>query len=641
MSKVIGIDLGTTNSVMAVMEGGMPMVIPNAEGGRLTPSVVAIGKNGERLVGEVARRQAIINPENTVFSIKRFMGCKLTDSSVQYDHRLVPYQLSAASNGDVRVSMNGREYSPPEISAMILQKLRRDAEMYLGEPITRAVISVPAYFNDSQRQATKEAGRIAGLEVLRILNEPTASALAYDFPPERRETIAVYDLGGGTFDISILDLFAGVFEVLSTNGDTHLGGDDLDRCIVDWLCNEFGREHSIDLREDRVALPAATALQRVREAAEQAKIELSTRLQTEITLPFIAHPPFHPPRRRGGQRGGGGPKHLHMTLTRPKLEQLVEDLIERTVEPCRQAMADAGLKPTDIDEVILVGGQTRMPAVREKVKSIFGKLLVTELNPEEAVGLGAGIQAGALVGEVKNLLLIDVTPLTLSIETKGGIANPIIRRNTTIPARKGQLFTTAKDDQTSVEIVVVQGERVMAVENTVLGRFVLDGIPPARRGEPRIEVTFKTDADGILQVRAQDQATGREQQITITASSGLSEEEILRMVEEAKEHDERNRQRRQEIKALNRADSMAYQAEKTVERYGDRLSPPLQSRVRSEVAALRQALRVGEVEAVERAMRELDETTRMIARDFSVRRSTEDVVDASKGLRHMTANLED
>jgi len=612
MSKVIGIDLGTTNSVVAVMEGGMPLVIPNAEGDRLTPSVVAIGKNGERLVGKVARRQAITNPENTVFSIKRFMGRKLTDGTVQYDRRLVPYQLSAAPNGDVRVSMNGRDYSPPEISAMILRKLKRDAEVYLGEPITRAVISVPAYFNDSQRQATKEAGRIAGLEVLRIFNEPTASALAYDFPPERRETVAVYDLGGGTFDISILDLFAGVFEVLSTNGDTHLGGDDFDRRIVDWLCNEFEREHGIDLRADGMAL------QRVRETAEQAKIELSTRLQTEITLPFIA-------------QGPRGPLHLNTTLSRAQLEQLVEDLVERTVEPCQQAMSDAGLKATDIDEVILVGGQTRMPAVREKVKSTFGKLLVTELNPEEAVGLGAGIQAGALVGEVKNLLLIDVTPLTLSIETKGGIANPLIRRNTTIPARKSQLFTTAKDDQTGVEIVVVQGERVMAVENTVLGRFILDGIPPAPRGEPRIEVTFKIDADSILQVMAQDQATSQEQHITITAPSGLSEEEIKHMVAEAKEHDERNWQRRQEIKTRNRADSMAYQAEKTLERYGDRLTPELQSRVRSEVAALRQALRAGDTEKSEQAMQELDETTRMIARDFSVRRLTEDVVDASNG----------
>jgi len=601
--KVIGIDLGTTNSVMAVMEGGMPMVIPNAEGDRLTPSVVAIDRDGKRLVGKLAGRQAITNPGNTVFSIKRLMGRKLTDGTVQYDKTLVPYRLSAAPNGDVWVSMNGRAYPPPEISAMILQKLRRDAETYLGQPITQAVISVPAYFNDNQRQATKEAGRIAGLEVLRILNEPTASALAYDFPPERRETVAVYDLGGGTFDISILDLCAGVFEVLATNGDTHLGGDDFDRRIVDWLCGEFEREHGVDLREDRMAL------QRVREAAEQAKIALSTRLQAEINLPFIV-------------QGPRGAVHLHTTLTRARLEQLVGDLIERTVEPCRRAMADAGLKPVDVDEVILVGGQIRMPAVQEKVKSIFGKLLLTELNPEEAVGLGAGIQAGVLVGEVKNLLLIDLTPLTLSIETKGGIASPIIRRNTTIPARKSQLFTTGQDDQTGVEIVVVQGERVMAVENTVLGRFTLDGIPPAPRGEPRIEVTFKIDADGILQVTAQDQTTGREQQITITASSGLSEQEIERMVAEAKEHDERNRQRRQEAKTRNRADSMAYQAEKTVERYGDRLTPALQGRVRSEVAALRLALRAGEGEKVERAMRELDETTRMIAREFSVRRET-------------------
>jgi len=594
MSKVIGIDLGTTNSVMAVMEGGMPMVIPNAEGEHLTPSVVAIGRDGERLVGELARRQAVTNVESTVFSVKRFMGRKLADSSVQHDRALVPYRLSAAPNDDVWVSLNGRAYPPPEISAMILQKLKRDAEAYLGEAVSQAVISVPAYFNDSQRQATKEAGRIAGLEVLRILNEPTASALAYDFPPERRETIAVYDLGGGTFDISILDLGAGVFEVLSTNGDTHLGGDDFDCRIVDWLCDRFEREQGVDLRQDR------GVLQRVRAAAEQAKIALSTRLQTEIILPFIAH-------------GPRGPLHLSLTLTRAQLEQLVEDLIERTVEPCRQAMADAGLKATDIDEVILVGGQTRMPAVREKVKSTYGKLLVTELNPEQAVGLGAGIQAGALVGEVKNVLLIDVTPLTLSIETKGGVASPLIRRNTTIPACKSQVFTTAEEDQPSVEIVVVQGEQVMAVENTVLGRFALDGIPPAPRGEPKIEVTFKIDADGILQVTAQEQATGQEQQITITASSGLSEKEVEHMVVEAREYEARDEQRRREIEARNHADSMAYQAEQTLERHGDGLPVVLREEVRGRVVAVRQALRSDQVEALERAMQELTEITQRIA----------------------------
>ena len=596
MSKVIGIDLGTTNSVMAVMEGGMPMVIPNAEGERLTPSVVAIGRDGERLVGEVARRQAVTNPQSTISSVKRFMGCKLADSSVQHDRGLVPYRLSAAPNGDVWVSLNGRAYPPPEISAMILQKLKRDAEAYLGESVSQAVISVPAYFNDSQRQATKEAGRIAGLEVLRIFNEPTASALAYDFPPERRETLAVYDLGGGTFDISILDLGAGVFEVLSTNGDTHLGGDDFDRCIVGWLCDEFEREHGVDLREDR------GELQRVREAAEQAKIELSTHSQTEIHLPYLAQGPC-------------GPLHLSLTLTRVQLEQLVADLIERTVEPCRQAMADAGLKATDIDEVILVGGQTRMPAVRGKVKSIFGKLLTTALNPEEAVGLGAGIQAGALVGEVKNLLLIDVTSLTLSIETKGGIASPIIRRNTTIPVCKSQIFTTAQDDQTAVEIVVVQGERVMAVENVVLGRFVLDGIPLAPRREPKIEVTFKIDADGILQVTAQDQATGQEQQITITASSGLSEEEVARMVTEAREYEAQDDQRRLEIEARNRADSKAYRAEQSLEQQGEALPSAVREEVKDRVAALRQALRSGEVATLERAMRKLDETV-LIAADL-------------------------
>ncbi|MCG2767246.1 MAG: molecular chaperone DnaK [Chloroflexota bacterium] len=578
MSKVIGIDLGTTNSVMAVMEGGMPVVIPNSEGSRLTSSVVAVTDNGERLVGELARRRAVLDPLNTIFSIKRFMGRKLCDQSVQYDQTWAPYRLTAASNGDVRVNVNGRAYAPPEISAMILRKMKQDAEAYLGEPVEKAVITVPAYFNDSQRQATKEAGRIAGLEVLRILNEPTASALAYDFPPRRQMTIAVYDLGGGTFDISILDLNHGVFETLSTNGDTHLGGDDMDRRVVDWICDNFAADDGIDLREDRVAM------QRLREAAEQAKIELSTRLHTEINLPFIA-------------MNGGEPKHLHMPLSRSELERLVADLVERTAGPCRQALADAGLRASDIDEVVLVGGLTRMPAVQEKIKEIFGKILYRDINPEEAVGLGAGIQAGVLVGEVKDVLLIDVTPLTLSVETKGGVASPLIRRNATIPVRKGQVFTTARDDQTGVEIHVVQGERPMAVENISLGRFILDSIPPAPRGVPRIEVTFKLDADGILQVAARDKATGRENQITITASSGLSEEEVERMVAESEVYAERDRSRRKRTKMLNLADSMAYQAERTLRRCGDGLLPArTRGEIEGRVAALRATLQGEEIE---------------------------------------------
>ncbi len=594
MSRAIGIDLGTTNSVVAVMEAGMPMVIPNAESNRLTPSVVAIDGKGERLVGEVAKRQAIINPASTVFSIKRFMGCKLSDASVQHDKALVPYELTAAANGDLRVAMNGREYPPPEISAMILQKLKRDAEVYLGEPVTQAVITVPAYFNDSQRQATKEAGQIAGLEVLRIINEPTASALAYDFPPEKRETIAVYDLGGGTFDISILDLSAGVFEVLSTSGDTHLGGDDLDRRIIDWLCDGFLEEEGIDLREDRVAL------QRLKVAAERAKIELSTALQAQINLPFIA-------------MDGSGPRHLHATLSRLQLEQLVGDLIERTIGPCRQALADAGLRVSDVDHIILVGGQTRMPLVVRSARELFEKEPYRNINPDEVVALGAGIQAGALTGYVKGVLLIDVIPLTLGIETLGGVASPLIPRNTTIPTRKSQVFTTAKDDQTSVEIHAVQGERAMAVENMTLGRFVLEGIPPALRGEPNIEVTFQIDADGILQVTARDQATGKEQQITVAASSGLSEDEIERMVEEAKEYAERDKERREEIEILNRADSLAYRAEKTLQRCGDEVPPAVRREVEGKVAALREAMKEGETPTVKSAWQALIETAEKIA----------------------------
>ncbi|HDN78949.1 MAG TPA: molecular chaperone DnaK, partial [Chloroflexi bacterium] len=538
--KILGIDLGTTNSVMAVMEGGEPVVIPNAEGDRLTPSVVAINpKTGERLVGKLAKRQAITNPENTIFSIKRLMGRKYNDPEVQKARKILPYKIIEKPNGDAWVIMGDREYSPPEISAMILQKLKQDAEAYLGEKITKAVITVPAYFNDAQRQATKDAGRIAGLEVLRIINEPTASALAYGMDKKKEGMIAVYDLGGGTFDISILDIAEGVFQVKSTSGDTFLGGDDIDQRIINWICEEFKKEHGIDLHQDRMAL------QRLKEAAEKAKIELSTVMETEINLPFIT-------------ADASGPKHLQITLTRAKLEQLASDIIERTLGPVKKALADAKLSPADIDDVILVGGQTRMPAIQRLVRDFFGKEPHKGINPDEVVAVGAAIQAGVLAGEVKDVLLLDVTPLTLSVETLGGIATPIIPRNTTIPVRKSQIFSTATDNQTQVEIHVVQGERPMAADNKTLGRFILDGIPPAPRGVPKIEVTFDIDADGILHVSAKDMATGREQKITITASSGLTEEEIERMVKEAQEYAEQDRRKKELAEARNQADALIY-----------------------------------------------------------------------------------
>ncbi len=593
MGKILGIDLGTTNSVMAVIEGGEPTVIPNAEGGRLTPSVVAVTKSGERLVGTVARRQAITNPDNTIFSIKRFMGRKLNDPEVERAKKIVPYKLSAAPNGDVQVIMGGRAYSPPEISAMILQKMKQDAEAYLGEPITQAVITVPAYFNDSQRQATKDAGRIAGLEVLRIINEPTASSLAYGLGKGKDETIAVYDLGGGTYDISILELGDGVFEVKSTNGDTFLGGDDFDQRIIDWLCDEFKRDQGIDLRQDRMAL------QRLKEAAEKAKIELSTTMQTEINLPFIT-------------ADASGPKHLNYTLTRAKLEQLVDDLIERTIPPMKQALADAGLKPSDIDEVILVGGQTRMPKVVEVVRNFFGKEPHKGINPDEVVGIGAAVQAGVLGGEVKDVLLLDVTPLTLGIETLGGVATPLIPRNTTIPTRKSQIFSTASDMQTQVEIHVTQGERPMAADNKTLGRFILDGIPPAPRGIPQIEVTFDIDANGILNVSAQDKATGREQRITITASSGLSKEEVERLVKEAQLHAAEDSRRKEEVETRNQADSLAYQTEKMLREYGDRIPANVKSEVEGKVAAVRSALQSGTVSQIKSAMQDLADAAQRI-----------------------------
>ncbi|MBN1286137.1 MAG: molecular chaperone DnaK [Anaerolineae bacterium] len=587
MGKIIGIDLGTTNSVCAVIEGGEPVVIPSAEGSNLFPSVVALNpKSGERLVGQVARRQAIVNPENTVFSIKRFMGRKFKDAEVQRALKLVPYKVTAAPNGDVRVHMGDKEYSPPEISAMILQKIKTDAEAYLGETVTQAVITVPAYFNDSQRQATKDAGKIAGLEVLRIINEPTASSLAYGLGESKDETIAVYDLGGGTFDISILDVGEGVFEVRSTNGDTFLGGDDFDQKIIDWIADEFKKDQGIDLRNDR------QALQRLKEAAERAKIELSTTMQTEINLPFVT-------------ADASGPKHLNMTLTRAKLEQLTEDLVARSIGPCEQALKDAGLTVKDIDEVVLVGGMTRMPAVQAAVKKLFEKEPHKGVNPDEVVGVGAAVQGGVLGGEVKDILLLDVTPLTLSVETLGGVASPLIERNTTIPVNKSQIFSTAADGQTQVEIHVVQGERPMAAQNKSLGRFILDGIPPAQRGVPQIEVTFDIDADGILNVSAKDKATGRVQRITITASSGLSDKEVDRMVKEAEQHAAEDSKKRQEVEVRNAADSAVYSTEKFIREYGDRLPEAAKNRAEAKAEAVRKALEGGDIEAARRATEEL------------------------------------
>ena len=588
MSRLIGIDLGTTNSVCAVMEGGEPALIPSSEGGRLYPSVVAINsKSGERMVGQVARRQAVTNPDNTIFSIKRFMGRKFNDPEVQRGIKFVSYRVTAAPNGDVRVWMGGKEYSPPEISAMILQKIKADAEAFLGEPVTQAVITVPAYFNDSQRQATKDAGRIAGLEVLRIVNEPTASSLAYGMDKKADQTIAVYDLGGGTFDISILDVGEGVFEVKSTNGDTFLGGDDFDQRVINWIADEFQKDQGIDLRRDRMAL------QRLKEGAEKAKIELSTVMETEINLPFIT-------------ADASGPKHLLMTLTRAKLEQLTEDLIERSIGPCHQAMEDAGLKPSDVDEVILVGGMTRMPAVQEAVKRFFGREPHKGVNPDEVVGIGAAIQAGVLGGDVKDILLLDVTPLTLSIETLGRVATSLIERNTTIPTRKGQIFSTASDMQTQVEIHVMQGERPMAADNKSLGRFILDGIPPAPRGVPQIEVTFDIDADGILNVSAKDKATGREQSMRIMPSSGLADAEIDKMVKDAERFAEEDRKRKEEVELRNRADSTAYSAEKLLREQGEKVPDDTKSDIEAKVSALRSALQDQSLDAIRTKLGDLE-----------------------------------
>jgi molecular chaperone DnaK len=593
MAKIIGIDLGTTNSVAAVMSGGEPVVIPSAEGERLVPSVVAVNKNHERLVGRVARNQAITNPTNTIFSVKRFMGRKSDDPEVERTRKRVPYAVNGADNGDVRVKIDDKEYSPPEVSAMILAKIKADAEAYLGEPITQAVITVPAYFNDAQRNATKDAGKIAGLEVLRIINEPTASSLAYGLDKKKNEIIAVYDLGGGTFDISILDVGDGVFQVRATSGDTFLGGDDFDLRIMDYLIEQFKKDNSIDLHNDR------QALQRLKEASEKAKIELSTTMQTEINLPYLT-------------ADATGPKHLVMTMTRAKLEQITADLVDRTIAPLKQALTDAGLTAGEINEVVMVGGMTRMPAVQDRVRAFFGKEPHKGVNPDEVVAIGAAIQAGVLGGEVKDILLLDVTPLSLSIETLGGVATQQIERNTTIPTRKSQVFSTASDSQTQVEIHVLQGERPMAADNKSLGKFILDGIPPAPRGVPQIEVTFDVDANGILKVSAQDKATGRSQHITITASSGLSDAEVEKMRKDAEAHAEEDRKRKELIEARNNADNTAYAAEKALREFGDKVPAEVKTEVETKVAEVKKAAESDDVAAIKAATESLGQSIQKI-----------------------------
>jgi molecular chaperone DnaK len=592
--KVIGIDLGTTNSCVAIMEGGDPVVIPNSEGGRTTPSMVAFTDSGERLVGQVAKRQAITNPENTLFAIKRLIGRKYTAPEVQKDIKVLPYKIVDGKNGDAAVGVRGKDYTPAEISAMILQKMRQTAQDYLGEEVTDAVVTVPAYFNDSQRQATKDAGRIAGLNVLRIINEPTAASLAYGLDKKKEEKVAVFDLGGGTFDISILEIGEGVFEVKSTNGDTHLGGEDFDQRVMDYFADEFKKDQGIDLRNDKMAL------QRLKEAAEKAKIELSSSMETDINLPFIT-------------ADASGPKHMTMKLTRSKLEALVGDFIEKTVGPCQTALKDAGLSPKDIDEVILVGGMTRMPAVQAKVRELFGKEPHKGVNPDEVVAIGAAIQGAVLKGEVKDVLLLDVTPLSLGIETLGGVFTRLIEKNTTIPTRKSQIFSTASDNQPSVSIHVLQGEREMAGYNKTLGRFELVGIPPAPRGVPQVEVTFDIDANGIVHVAAKDLGTGKEQSIKITASSGLTEEEIQRMVRDAEAHAEEDHNKREVVDARNQADSLVYMTEKSLKEHGDKVDASVRSAIEAAVAKTKAAMEGSDAQAIKSSVDELQTASHKLA----------------------------